>query len=152
MRRARERKMRGNPPGKANGPLGDQLTWEQVLRASQGKKRIWLISKDNDYGIAVDGKGMLNSFLFAELLKAGRSREVHFFDTIPKGIAEYTKVAGVESDKPLSDEEVEELSEQERAVPVDEPSDSYYQQMLKKSTEEYERVGSGSIVGTRCTA
>jgi hypothetical protein len=31
MRRARDRRERGNPPGKSRDTLGDQITWEQLL-------------------------------------------------------------------------------------------------------------------------
>ena len=44
MQRARARKERGNPPGKPTDPLGDQITWEQLLTHSKGSKRLWIIS------------------------------------------------------------------------------------------------------------
>lgn len=48
MRRARERKERGNPPGKASGPLGDQITWEQLLIHCKKSKctRLWIVTSD----------------------------------------------------------------------------------------------------------
>jgi len=44
IQRARERKERGNPPGKKADPLGDQLTWEQLLSHFKGKSRLWIIT------------------------------------------------------------------------------------------------------------
>jgi hypothetical protein len=37
LNRARDRKERGNPPGKKGDPLGDQLSWEQFLDAVRVK-------------------------------------------------------------------------------------------------------------------
>jgi hypothetical protein len=31
LQRAKQRKECGQPPGKKAGPIGDQLTWEQIL-------------------------------------------------------------------------------------------------------------------------
>jgi len=45
---ARLRKELGNPPGKSNDPLGDQLTWEQFL-TKYSNQEIWLITADRDY-------------------------------------------------------------------------------------------------------
>jgi hypothetical protein len=47
--RARERRERGNPPGKKADPLGDQLTWEQLLSHCKGRSKLWIVSKDSDY-------------------------------------------------------------------------------------------------------
>jgi hypothetical protein len=44
IQRARERRERGNPPGKKSDPLGDQLTWEQLLSHCKGKSKIWIRS------------------------------------------------------------------------------------------------------------
>src|SRR5262249_23086757 len=61
MQRARERKERGNPPGKPNQPLGDQIVWEQLLThcKTNNCKRLWIVSKDSDYGV----KGEKHFFL-----------------------------------------------------------------------------------------
>lgn len=40
LQKARNRKEIGNPPGKKGDPLGDQLTWEQILTHFKGKKRL----------------------------------------------------------------------------------------------------------------
>src|SRR6187551_608998 len=45
---ARLRKEFGHPPGKANDPLGDQLTWEQFL-TKYSAQEIWFITNDGDY-------------------------------------------------------------------------------------------------------
>lgn len=49
--RARERRELGNPPGKITNAIGDQLTWEQILSHFKGKRRLWIISRNGDFGI-----------------------------------------------------------------------------------------------------
>jgi len=66
--RARCRMERGNPPGKPSDPLGDQLSWEQLLDAYDPGDRLWLISKDYDYFVALARKEVeLSPFLAEEV-------------------------------------------------------------------------------------
>jgi len=37
LQRARDRKERGVPPGKHDGTIGDELSWEQILSRFAGK-------------------------------------------------------------------------------------------------------------------
>jgi len=45
INKARLRKERGNPPGKKNDPLGDKITWEQILNHFERKKVVDHISR-----------------------------------------------------------------------------------------------------------
>jgi PIN domain len=54
MGRARDRKERGNPPGKQKDTLGDQITWEQLLAHCKGMKQLWIITDDGDYGLLIE--------------------------------------------------------------------------------------------------
>jgi hypothetical protein len=53
LNRARDRKERGNPPGKKGDPLGDQLSWEQFLDAVRGEKSVWIVTRDRDYATRI---------------------------------------------------------------------------------------------------
>lgn len=44
--KGQRRKEIGNPPGKNNDSLGDQLTWEQLLSKCKIISEIWIISND----------------------------------------------------------------------------------------------------------
>src|SRR6266545_4267244 len=68
IHRARDRKERGNPPGKQKDSLGDQLTWEQLLSHCKGKFKLWVISMDSDYCIKHDDMRFLNPFLYEDLM------------------------------------------------------------------------------------
>jgi hypothetical protein len=51
LQRARDRKERGNPPGKRSDPLGDQVSWEQLLSCCKRLERLWIITADKDYHV-----------------------------------------------------------------------------------------------------
>ena len=82
LRRAETRKRIGNPPGKQNGPLGDQVSWEQLVTKCKNKPKLWIITNDFDFATAHDGKMYLNALLYSELVNvygASRLREHRLF-------------------------------------------------------------------------
>ena len=118
IQRARERKERGNPPGKKSDPLGDQLTWEQLLNHCKGKLKSWIISKDSDYCIKRYDKMFMNSFLYEELVRLNQLRpEVFCFDRIDEGIRDFVMVTGVKAEKLPTPEESKEIKEELDALP-----------------------------------
>jgi hypothetical protein len=68
MQRARDRKERGNPPGKQKDTLGDQITWEQLLSFCKETRRLWIITDDRDYCIKQGKLMLLNSLLHQNLI------------------------------------------------------------------------------------
>jgi hypothetical protein len=120
LQRARERRERGNPPGKSTNPIGDQLTWEQILTRFTGKKRIWIIARDGDYGTFHDTKGFLNHFLYEELRKITSDVEALLFEDIVEGIKHFADTTGVKADKLPTPEETEEIKKEEAVLtPLD---------------------------------
>lgn len=108
LARARERRERGNPPGKPSDPLGDQIVWEQFRSYCKGKRvdRVWIVSRDQDYCIPFEKGNFLNALLYEELRTAcGPSLEVRCFNNLLDGIADFGKKAGVKA-KGLPEEEV----------------------------------------------
>jgi hypothetical protein len=117
LQRARERKELGNPPGKITNPVGDQLTWEQILTHFKDKKRIWIITRDGDYGTIYSGKGFLNRFLYDELCKVTSEPEVYLFGDTVEGINHFISTTGVKAEQRLTPEETEEIEREEKALP-----------------------------------
>ena len=117
LQRARERREFGNPPGKSANPIGDQLTWEQILTRFKGKKRLWIISRDGDYGTICAGKGFLNHFLYNDLCKIASEPEVYLFGDLNKGITHFIDTTGVKAEQRLAPEEVEEIERAEKSLP-----------------------------------
>jgi len=96
LKRARQRKELGNPPGKPGDPLGDQITWEQLLTHVNGRKRLWIITDDGDYGVKQNDSLLLNPLLRKEIeVACGRGVAVHCFSSLLAGIEHFGKHAGV---------------------------------------------------------
>jgi hypothetical protein len=117
LQRAKDRKELGNPPGKSTNRLGDQLHWEQILTHFKGKRRLWIISKDGDFGTMYGGRGFLNAFLFNELCEVTPEAESHLFADTAEGIEDFVKATGVAAEQRLTPEEKKEIKKQEQSLP-----------------------------------
>jgi len=117
MQRARERRERGNPPGKSTNPLGDQLTWEQIRTRFVGRRRLWIISRDGDYGTFHEKKGFVNNLLHRELLEITAGAEAFLFEDIIDGIKDFAAKTGVKADKLPTPAEAKEIKKEEAALP-----------------------------------
>jgi hypothetical protein len=118
MERARDRKERGNPPGKQDDTLGDQITWEQLLTYCKGMKQLWIITDDRDYGIKHGKKMLLNSLLRGDLMNAcGVELEIHYYNNWSEGITDFRKNVGVTTDKLPTPAQIEEIKKEEETLP-----------------------------------
>lgn len=117
LQKARQRKELGNPPGKSAGSIGDQLNWEQILTRFKGKKRLWIITRDGDYGTFYDRKFFLNPFLYDDLRKVASDPEVYLFQDMAEGLKHFVDTTGVKAEQTLSPEELEEIKEEEKSLP-----------------------------------
>ena len=113
LQRARLRKERGNPPGKREDPLGDQLTWEQLLSHAKGKSRLWIISADRDYYLAQNGRRFLNAFLYEELAAVNTPpTQVFCFDDLLKGLKDFAQQTGATADALPTEDESQKIEEE----------------------------------------
>jgi len=117
MQNARERRERGNPPGKSKQTVGDQLTWEQILTAFAGKKRLWIVTDDGDYGTFHQDEGFLNHFLYEELRQVNADAEAYLFKDINDAIKHFAATTGVKADKLPSLEKAEEIKKEVEELP-----------------------------------
>jgi hypothetical protein len=84
LERARERKERGQPPGKDRNVLGDQISWDQLLDASVGRRAIFVVTEDGDYADAIGGELILKTTLRRELHTIDGSLELRCFSELGK--------------------------------------------------------------------
>jgi hypothetical protein len=113
LERARLRKERGNPPGKPGDPLGDQLTWEQLLTHAKGKSRVWIISADGDYGLQHEGRRVLNALLHEELAALNTPpTRVFCFDDLLKGLDHFAKQTGATANALPTEDEARQIQEE----------------------------------------
>lgn len=121
LSRARLRKELGNPPGKTEDPLGDQLCWEQLLESLQRGDRLWLVTNDKDYFTAFKGELFLNPALKNDVTaKLGAEFEVYYFNDLPAALKHFNanKVEEGDFDIP-SDEELDEIEKEYRTALAD---------------------------------
>ncbi len=69
--RARARWERGNPPGKREDLVGDQINWEVFLDSLGGAEKVWIVSKDGDFIAKKRGEHCLDPLLYRELMQRG---------------------------------------------------------------------------------
>ncbi len=120
LQRARDRKERGNPPGKRPDPLGDQLNWEQLLTHCKGKSKLklWIISKDKDYATKYSNARLLNPLLLQDLTRIVEPvPEVFCFDSIDKGISDFAKKTGVKAEKLPTPDQSKEFEKELNSLP-----------------------------------
>jgi len=118
LQRARIRREHGNPPGKRTDPLGDQLSWEQILSQCQGNHWLWIITKDSDFATKHAGKMFLNAALYKELARLYPAEpEVFCFDNIPDGLEHFANTNGVKAEKLPTSEEIERIKKEQESLP-----------------------------------
>jgi len=116
---AKKRKEKGNPPGKNNDPLGDQITWEQLLNRIENKNEIWIISNDTDYFTIYNKQCFLNPFLISELRDKNSLIKINCFNTLSDGLQSFfdkNLQRNFPSKKQIEDIKVEERSYQRSII------------------------------------
>jgi hypothetical protein len=120
LARARARKEVGNPPGKATDPLGDQISWEQLLSACRIRdcERVWIISSDQDYLTKNEGRCVLNPFLTGDLFALrGDAIEIYCFDSLAEGIKHFGENVGVKPENLPSEKEATQFQQEIESLP-----------------------------------
>jgi hypothetical protein len=118
LQRARRRKEIGNPPGKPDDPLGDQITWEQFLTHCHGSKRIWIVTDDRDYVTAHSSLTLLNPLLRRDLVNAcGAEVEAYCFRDLLAGLTDFGKRSGVRAERLPNDEESKAIRKEIDSLP-----------------------------------
>jgi hypothetical protein len=113
--RAQSRRERGNPPGKLNDPLGDQIYWEQFLDHCRKNKckDVWIITGDTDYHVKYDKKLLLNPLLNRDLVSACDGQpEVHCFDTLLDALTKLGEKEGLPSARLPTSGEAKQLKQE----------------------------------------
>jgi predicted nucleic acid-binding protein len=113
---ARYRKEIGNPPGKFDDPLGDQISWEQFLNHSNSSEKIWIITKDQDYYTFFRNKRYLNSFLYNELVANNLAIPIVFcFESLAEGLKHFNENSLEKIENLPTEDELKIITEEELA-------------------------------------
>jgi hypothetical protein len=113
IEKARLRKELGNPPGKKQDPIGDELSWEQLLRyRSENSCEIWIVSRDEDfYTLGMNNEVIPNSYLLNEVRDEGPN--VKFFRDLPTALKQYKSIELPDLELPSEDEMQKVIEEEE---------------------------------------
>jgi len=92
MSRAQQRKQTGQPPGKPSDPLGDQISWEQLLENyGDIEQTVWIVTRDEDYFTKVGKRTVLNPVLYDELAeKVDGKPDVRVFDKLASALSDWS--------------------------------------------------------------
>ncbi len=78
---AKMRKAKNNPPGKSTDPIGDEISWELILRDCTDED-IVIISHDLDWKYAEEGRVILHPFLQEEWNGTKTKAKVNLFSSL----------------------------------------------------------------------
>lgn len=94
LKEAEKRKQFGNPPGKKADPIGDELSWIQMLNKLAEGDKLVIVTNDRDYASSFNNKSFLNARLHQEL--AAKNIEYFVFTEILEGIDKLQKLQAAE--------------------------------------------------------
>jgi hypothetical protein len=117
IRDAEIRKKFGSPPGKQRDPLGDELSWQQILSRCGNVNRLWLITRDSDYAVDYKGKSYLNSLFDRELRSFSHAIETFCFKDMYQGLKHFAETVNVSIKGLPTAEEAEKIKEEQAALP-----------------------------------
>jgi hypothetical protein len=111
---ARTRKEIGNPPGKKDDPIGDQITWEQLLNKIPMTNRIWIITNDFDFYTKFKATCYLNPFLSQELLNKNTKIKINIFESLSDGLRHFFSLNKIDSK--ISEADFKKVSKEEKTL------------------------------------
>jgi hypothetical protein len=116
--RAHYRELVGNPPGKPNDPLGDQLTWEQYLSRAAKSSKFWIITRDRDYYDTLFGDVIaINPLLLRDLTdRAGKEVEARCFQTLAAGMKDFAAIHPPPPKTLPAEETIAEIQKEEEQI------------------------------------
>jgi len=90
---------------------------EQILARFVGKKGLWIITRDSDYGTIYENRGFLNQLLYEELRKVSPGAEAFLINDVASGIRHFADITGVKADKLPTEKEAAEINKEIEALP-----------------------------------
>jgi hypothetical protein len=89
-----------------------------LLNHCQGKSRLWIISKDQDYYISYSGNTLLNPLLYQDRRRRNpQIQQVFCFKNLADGLQHFVKTAKVPAKKLPPQEELQKIKEEQDSLP-----------------------------------
>ncbi|MCS3702588.1 PIN domain-containing protein [Salinibacter ruber] len=117
VKRAKRRHDIGNPPGKTKDPVGDQLSWVQLLDylESSEDEKLWIITRDEDYYYEYKNELYFNPYLYDDLDDVLTNFEVFIFKRLSKGLNHFQDHEDIDFEELEAGEEMEEIESEEKS-------------------------------------
>jgi hypothetical protein len=115
LARARERQAYGDPPGKAGDPLGDQVSWEQVLAQIRHGHEVWLVTNDRDYFDPIGETNILNPVLTMEVQRIGSAVIPQVFSKLVDAVESASVVLKSVEETLSADVDIDAIRQEEAA-------------------------------------
>lgn len=99
---AHKRFVLGYPPRKKNDTsMGDAINWEWLVYVSKKKNAdIWIVSRDSDFGVTINGKGFLNDWLKQEFSdRVNKKRDIVLCTRLSDALKEFNIPVTIEEEK-----------------------------------------------------
>lgn len=112
---ARERQAYGDPPGKPNDPLGDQVSWEQVLAQIRNGAEVWLVTSDRDYFDSVGDTNILNPVLAMDVKRIANAQVPKVFSKLIDAVEAAREALKSEKETHSPDVDAEAIRKEETA-------------------------------------
>lgn len=111
--KAIHRKRVGNPPGKREDPLGDQLNWERLLRFVQEKgiDILIMVSLDSDFYVSEIDPPKLNALLQEDLNRARPGIQLYSYKILADALKKFNEFKEVKALPAAA--ELQEIKEEE---------------------------------------
>jgi hypothetical protein len=111
----------GNPPGKKSDPIGDELSWTQLISKLNENDNVVIVTNDRDYAKEFNGKLYINSQLNQTLEK--KKITSYIYSEINDGIKKFTELqladkSAFEAKDIPTEEEYKEISKEEQIILV----------------------------------
>ncbi len=122
IEKAKTLKTFGNPPGKKADPIGDELSWIQVLNKIQKSDKLIIVTNDRDYASVYNSKSILNAKLHSDL--EPYSIEYYVYSEITEGFNKFKELQenaheNFETKEFLSEVDYKEIKEEEAKIIVE---------------------------------
>lgn len=123
----------GNPPGKKSDPIGDELSWVQLLNRIQPKDKLIIVTNDRDYASIFNKKSFLNSKLHSDLEQ--KDVEYYVYSEILEGLnklkdLQASSEAAFEAKELPTNEEQEEIKQEELKIIIDNSAETCKHQTI----------------------
>lgn len=110
---AKFRKSTGNPPGKKSDPIGDELSWEQLLNKVDQISDIFIVSNDGDFMLEFNKNCYLSPVLFKEIKERNQDINIHCFKKLSQALPAFNEKLEEKLKTLPNKEELEKISREE---------------------------------------